>query len=135
MENGFQSDEIKKWKGTERSFYSLYGLGCKASIASPKLISFLFKQYCRQNLLLKRFMGPKKFTHVTPLYEAVNLESVRKIYYKHKICFLEQLLRCPLCKQVYYNIRSNNGLIDSVKFVLEKISYSLEMNNGFFCLT
>ncbi|RNA18642.1 hypothetical protein BpHYR1_049968 [Brachionus plicatilis] len=39
----------------------------------------------RQNLLLKRVIGLKKFTHITPLNEALKIESVGQIYFKHKI--------------------------------------------------
>ncbi|RNA29534.1 hypothetical protein BpHYR1_050029 [Brachionus plicatilis] len=93
------SDFIEdKWKKVERSFYSLYGLGVKPSISNPSLIVFLFKQYCqsifrhvmdniripcsmlkefdsRQSMIIKRMIGLKKFTHTTPLNEALNLES------------------------------------------------------------
>ncbi|CAF0881458.1 unnamed protein product [Brachionus calyciflorus] len=88
----------EKWKKVERIFYSLYGLGCKPKFSNPYLIGFLFKQYCqsiskhvldnilipsslneldtRQNLLLKRIFGLKKFTHISPLYEAFKIESL-----------------------------------------------------------
>ena len=100
----------EKWKKVERSFYSLYGLGCKPMVSNPKLISFLFKQYCqssfrhildnifitnsllnelqtRQNLLIKRIIGLKLYTHVTPLNEALRIESLGQIYFKHKMFF------------------------------------------------
>ena len=37
----------EKWKKVERSFYSLYGIGCKPMVSSPRLIGFLYKQYCQ----------------------------------------------------------------------------------------
>ena len=40
--NFFLTEFIEeKWKSVEKSFYSLYGLGCKPSVASPRLIEFL----------------------------------------------------------------------------------------------
>ncbi|CAF0806246.1 unnamed protein product [Brachionus calyciflorus] len=118
----------EKWKKVERSMYSLYGLGCKPSVMNPNLVGFLYKQYCqsifrhildniyipssileeldtRQNIHIKRMIVLKKFTHITPLYEALKLESVSQIYYKHKVFFLEQLLRNQSCKDVLLYIR------------------------------
>ena len=120
----------EKWKKVEKSMYSLYGLGCKPSVMNPNLVGFLYKQYCqsifrhvldnisipnsilkefdtRQNILIKRMIGLKKFTHISALNEAVKIESISQIYSKHKIFFLEQLLRCPSCKDTLFYIREN----------------------------
>ncbi|RNA17767.1 RNA-directed DNA polymerase from mobile element jockey-like, partial [Brachionus plicatilis] len=93
--SSFISDFIEeKWRKVEKSFYSLYGLGCKPMVSNPYLIGFLFKQLCqsifrhvldnilipnsmlseldtRQSLLLKKIIGLKKFTRVSPLYDAL----------------------------------------------------------------
>jgi hypothetical protein len=122
----------EKWKKVEKSMYSLYGLGCKPMGSSPRLISFLFKQYCqsifrhvldnvliptsllneldtRQNLLLKRILGLQKYTHISPLNEALRIESISQIYCKHKIFFLEQIMRSPLCKKIFFCVRENQS--------------------------
>ena len=80
----------EKFKKVERSFYSLYGLGCKPRHLSPHSIGFIYKQYCqsifrygleclqlpayklneyniRQNILLKQAIGLSKFALSTPL--------------------------------------------------------------------
>ena len=145
--NSFISNFIEeKWKKVEKSLYSLYGLGCKPMVSSPYLIAFLFKQYCqsifrhildnilipnsmlseldtRQNLLIKRIIGLKKFTHVSPLYDALKLESVSEIYFKHKIYFLEQLMRCPLCKEVFLFIRGSQSTSDK-----KNTSFCIQLN-------
>ncbi|CAF1122142.1 unnamed protein product [Brachionus calyciflorus] len=117
-------------------------------------------------------IGLKKYTHITPLNEALKLESVGQIYYKHKIFFFEQILRS--CKDVLFHIREtqilskkntsfcaqlkclekrlfincfdyelkivkaliefsyknlNSGLVESVKFVVNKICQNLEQRS------
>ncbi len=37
----------EKFKKVERSFYSLYGLGCKPKHLSPRSIGFVYKQFCQ----------------------------------------------------------------------------------------
>ena len=39
----------------------------------------------RHNILIKHMIGLKKSTHITPLNEALKLESVSQIYYKQII--------------------------------------------------
>ncbi|CAF0931715.1 unnamed protein product [Brachionus calyciflorus] len=84
--NKFKMEFIEeKWKKVERRF----------------LYKHILKELdTRQNILIKRMIGLKKFTHITPLNEALKLESVSQIYYKHKVFFLEQLLRNQSCKDV-----------------------------------
>ncbi|RMZ99984.1 hypothetical protein BpHYR1_002046, partial [Brachionus plicatilis] len=91
----FVNDFVEeKWKKVEKSFYSLYGLGYKPKMTSPDLLGFLYKQFCqsifryhldtvwigadklsefetRQNLLLKRALGIKKFARFRPMLEAI----------------------------------------------------------------
>ncbi|RNA21177.1 hypothetical protein BpHYR1_011254 [Brachionus plicatilis] len=113
----------KKWRKNEKSFYSLYGLGCKPMVSNPYLIGFLFKQFCqsifrhvldnilipnsmlseldtRHSLLPKKIIGLKKLTRVGPLYDALKLESVK------------QLMRCPLCKEVFHLSRESQTTSD-----------------------
>ena len=111
-----------KWKSVEKSFYSLYGMGCKPKRTNPHLIAFLYKQYCqsifrscldnlfiserqlnelelRQNMLLKQTLGIKKYGRVKPMNECLKVESIRQIYFKHKIFFLQQLKANSLCRE------------------------------------
>ena len=37
----------KKFSKVEKSFYSLYAMGCKPNGLNPKTIGFIFKQYCQ----------------------------------------------------------------------------------------
>ncbi|RNA15284.1 RNA-directed DNA polymerase from mobile element jockey-like [Brachionus plicatilis] len=92
----------EKWKKVEKSFYSLYGLGCKPK-APPGLVGFLYKQFCqsisryhinlvfvgetklgeldiRQNLLIKRIFDIKKYARFRPMLEALRLETVEQLY-------------------------------------------------------
>ncbi|RNA02401.1 hypothetical protein BpHYR1_045385 [Brachionus plicatilis] len=101
----------EKWKKVEKSFYSLYGLGCKPKAAPPGLVGFLYKQYCqsifryhldlvfvgetklgeldiRQNLLIKRMFDIKKYARFRPMLEALRLETVEQLYMKFKIFFM-----------------------------------------------
>lgn len=54
---------------------------------------------------MERIIGLKKFTRVTPLCNALKVEPVSDVNFKHKIYFLKKLMRCPLCKEVFYSIR------------------------------
>ena len=113
----------QKWKKVEKSFYSLYGLGCKSKMSSPEVIGFLYKQFCqstfryyldllfigekkiseidiRQNLLLKRAFGIKKFARFRALLEAVNIETIEQMYLKHKIFFIKQIRQNGICNEI-----------------------------------
>ena len=112
-----------KMKKVEKSFYSLNSVGCKPKLMNPETIAFLYKQFSqsifryhldnifinekslkefdiRQNILIKRFIGLSKFTKTKPLNKALKLESIRQIYYKHKIFFVKQIFNNQLCKNV-----------------------------------
>ena len=44
--NEYKEDFIEnKFKKTERSFYSLYKLGCKPYALCPRTIAFIYKQF------------------------------------------------------------------------------------------
>ncbi|RNA26063.1 hypothetical protein BpHYR1_030328 [Brachionus plicatilis] len=57
--------------------------------------SMLSELDTRQRLLLKKIIGLKKFTCVSPLYDALKLESFK------------QLMKCPLCKEVFHFSRES----------------------------
>ena len=111
--NEFLEEKMSK---VEKSFYSLYGLGCKPHALNPKTISFIYKQFCqsifkyglenihlnnnqldsfntRQNILIKRAIGISKYCKTTPLFQVLRVESMRQLYAKHKIFFYRQI-RC-----------------------------------------
>lgn len=41
----------------------------------------------RQGLLIKMALGISKYARSRPLFEALNIESITKLYYKHKVLF------------------------------------------------
>ncbi|RNA42677.1 hypothetical protein BpHYR1_013425 [Brachionus plicatilis] len=144
----FVNDFVEeKWKKVEKSFYSLYGLGCKPKMTSPDLVGFLYKQFCqsifryhldtvwigadklsefetRQNLLLKRALGIKKFARFRPMLEAIKVETIEQIYCKHKIFFLKQLRQSPLCNSLLVFLKGNYEHFDQ-----KNSSYCRQINN------
>lgn len=190
-----------KWKAVEKSFFSLHGLGCKMKNMSPYLVSFLYKTFCqsifryvlegvlisvtkldelntRQNLLIKQTIGVNKYSKMKALNEAINLDSITKLYCKHKIFFLKHLRKNSMCAEIFDHLNkkyekfdrsntsfcnqlgnlsgsllidcsvfkyktsldvidlkfscNNQGLVDSVKFLLSRISALMENNSNFF---
>jgi hypothetical protein len=114
----------EKFKKVERSFYSLYGLGCKPRHLSPFSIGFIYKQYCqsifrygleclhlpayklneyntRQNLLLKQAIGLSKFALSTPLLNSLRVEKITEVYMKQKLYFFKQIMSNSLTKVAY----------------------------------
>jgi hypothetical protein len=120
----------EKMKKVERSFYSLYGLGCKPRHLSPITIGFIYKQYCqsifrygleclfltssklneyniRQNLMIKQSIGLSKYALSTPLLNALRIEKIPEIYHKHKIYFFRQIMMNRLTKKVYETLKKH----------------------------
>ena len=116
----FFDDKIKK---VERSFYSLYSIGCRPGHLSPYNIAFIFKQFCqsifrygleclylpayklkefdiRQNILLKNSIGLSKFCRTTPLFNVLKIERIEELYLKHKLYFYKQIENYKLTKDV-----------------------------------
>ncbi|CAF0857609.1 unnamed protein product [Brachionus calyciflorus] len=193
----------KKWKSVEKSMFSLYGLGCKPKMMSPNLVSFLFKTYCqsifrhvldnvfisetklkefdkRQNLLIKQVIGLKKYSKMKELRNAIDLDSVRALYCKHKIFFLRHIEKSNVCSGIFKYLKDhyvkfdrqntsfckqidflskklyvdctkysykisleiivhhfkskNNGLTDSIKYVISMITSLMNQKNEFFYL-
>lgn len=136
--NDYLDDKMRK---VEKSFFSLYSLGCKPKRMNPMLVSFLYKQFCqsifrshldnlyisnkkldeleiRQNIMIKSFIGVSKFSRTRPLNDSIKLESIKQIYFKHKIFFLKQIFKNDLCKEIFNELRSKK-----IKF--------LRFNNSF----
>lgn len=119
----------KKFKKVEKSFYSLYGLGCRPQGVNPMTIAYLYKQYCqaifkygleilyinksdldaynkRQNILIKRSIGLCKYTKTSPLFHALKIESINAMYTKHKIFAIKQFKKNNLTNGIF-NILKN----------------------------
>jgi hypothetical protein len=114
----------KKFKKLEKSFYSLYSLGCRPFGLNPMTIAFIYKQYCqsifryglefvhltktkiegfnvRQNILIKRSIGLSKYLRTTPLFNCLKIESIQEIYQKHKIFLYKQIKANRLTSQIF----------------------------------
>ena len=52
--------------------------------------SKLDKLNSSQNLLIKQVIGIRKYSKVSVLNEVIQLETIEKLYYKHKIFFLRK---------------------------------------------
>ena len=114
----------KIFKKCEKSFYSLYGLGCKPYALNPKSIAFLYKQFSqslfkfgfenlylsnselnnfniRQNIIIKRAIGISRYCKTKPLFHCLKIESVQQIYLKHKIFFYKQIHKNQLTIDIY----------------------------------
>jgi hypothetical protein len=136
-----------KWKKVEKNFYSLYGLGCKLKSAAPELVGYLYKQFCqsafryhldllyiseskikefeiRQNLMLKRAIGIRKFGRFSPVLEAIKVESIEQIYMKHKIFFIKQLMNHRMCYNLLRFLHS-----DYEHFDQKNSSFCKQLNN------
>lgn len=120
-------------RSVEKSMFSLYPLGCKPKLMKPSTTVFLYKQFCqsifryhldvvlinvsklkeldtRQNILIKRTIGINKYSLCKSLNEAVRLESISKIYFKHKIFFLKQIKNNEVCSNLFKSLRQENEL-------------------------
>lgn len=123
----------EKMKSVEKSMFSLYPLGCKPKQMKPSTTIFLYKQFCqsifryhldvvlinvsklkeldtRQNILIKRAIGINKYSLNKPLNEALRLESVSQIYFKHKIFFLKQINNNEVCSKLFKFLRQESEL-------------------------
>ena len=114
----------KQMNKCEKSFYSLYGLGCKPYCLNPKITTFIYKQFSqsifrhgidmlsisathlkqldiRQNILVKQSIGLSRFCKTSPLNQALSLDSISTIYLKHKMFFLRQIKEVKLTNEVF----------------------------------
>lgn len=103
-----------KMRRTEKSLYSLYGLGCNKSGLNPRRTAFIYKQYCqsivkyglenlylsnsrlrllniRQNVLVKSVLGLSPYCRTKPLFQALRIEQFTQLYSKHKVFFIKQI--------------------------------------------
>jgi hypothetical protein len=113
----------------QRSVFSLYGIGFKPKLVCPQTVAFVFKQYCqssfrycldnikiplkkineldvRQNTLLKNAIGLNKYVRTTPLVRCLRIETVKQLYQKRKVSFINQINQNEVCGYVYKFLRN-----------------------------
>jgi hypothetical protein len=148
----------EKMKKVERSFYSLYGLGCKPRHLSPHSIAFIYKQYCqsifrygleclylpdyklneynvRQNILLKQSIGLSKFSVSTPLLNVLNVERITELYCKHKLYFFKQIMINDLTEKVFLELQNHYKNRKSPKTSFIKQLVNVDLQVGFYTST
>ena len=143
-----------KFKKCEKSFYSLYGLGCKPNALNPRTIAFIYKQYCqslfkfgfenlflskdklnilnkRQNILIKQAIGISKFSKSKPLMTALNIDSVDCIYNKHKLFFHKQIKKNFLTYQIFLFLNNNKKNLSNDSYIkqIENVNKLLHIEN------
>jgi hypothetical protein len=137
-----------KFAKTEKALYSLNGIGCHPNGLSPIVLAKIYKIYCqpifmyglenvnispkqlkeldkRQSILFKKIIGISKFARTTPLFEALGIDSVSKLYYKFKILFFYQIRNVLITKNIFSflsNVYSTEfSYINNVKTVITEI--------------
>jgi len=148
-DHNFVNDYLnEKMRNVEKSMFSLYPLGCKPKHMKPSTIVYLYKQFCqsifryhldivlinmtklkeldtRQNILIKRSIGLNKFTRSRSLNEALKLESISELYFKHKLFFLKQINNNNLCRNLFKIVKQ-----DSIfKFKREDSSFLKQLSS------
>ena len=134
----------KKMSKVERAFYSLYGIGCKPHALNPKTIAFLYKQFCqsifrygldnlfvnnnqllnfntRQNILIKRALGLSKFCKTTPLFQVLKVESMKQLYYKHKIFMYKQVVNNTVSSEIFFFLKDYYDGIKAVDSLIKQL--------------
>ena len=125
----------ENFKKVERSFYSLYSLGCNNYGLNFHIIASIYKKFSqsifyygletnyirkqclnniniRQNTLLKNTFGISKFSRSKCLLNVLKIKSINQLYEEYKILFIKQLRRNNLTKQIFealqvvYNVPS-----------------------------
>jgi hypothetical protein len=150
MESRFK----EKFKKVERSYYSLYELGCRPNGLSPSVCAQIYNRYCqsifyygleiaalnkktikslniRQNILLKNSFGLSKFSRSSALLEAINIKTIEHIYYKHKIGFMDQLRNNELTSYVYdYISNLDHASVSKYSYIyaIRKVGTMLNLN-------
>lgn len=124
-----------KFRSVEKAFFSIRNIGLHKGIINPICLGFIYKCYCqsifnyglemvfinnkvlkecdtRQGLLIKMALGLSKYTRNRPLLEALNIESITQLYYKHKVLFYSQLKNNLLAYNIFQTLNTyytNNG--------------------------
>ena len=118
----------EKFRKVERTFYSLYSLGCNNHGLNYHTISSIYKKFCqsifyygletnfirkkclnkinvRQNTLLKNIFGLSKFCRSRAQMSVLKIKSTNQLYEEYKILFLKQIKRNSFTKEFlkYFN--------------------------------
>ena len=101
----------EKSRQVERSFYSLYSLGCNNNGFNFHIIANIYKKFCqsifyygleinfirkqclnqlrvRQNTLLKNIIGISKFCRSKALMNVLKIKSIYQFYEEYKFLFI-----------------------------------------------
>jgi hypothetical protein len=128
--NEFLENRFKK---VEKSFYSLYSLGCKPYALDPKTIGTIYKIFCqsifkyglemiymstkmqknfntRQSLLLKNSLSISKYSKTKPLLKCLKIEAIEQIYQKHKLFFHKQILANRFTFHIFKHLESYHSI-------------------------
>jgi hypothetical protein len=145
-----------KFRKVEKSFYSLYGLGCRPKYLHPKSTAFVYKQYCqstftygleclylpsqninqyniRQNIMLKQSIGLSKYALSTPLLNVLKIKKISELYFKYKLIFYKQIMANSLTKKVFYALENLYKDKNIPKFSFLKQINLVNLQIGFAC--
>jgi hypothetical protein len=145
-----------KFRKVEKSFYSLYGLGCRPKHLHPKSTAFVYKQYCqstftygleclylsaqkineyniRQNIMLKQSIGLSKYALSTPLLNVLKIQKISELYFKYKLIFYKQIMANSLTKKVFYALENLYKDKNIPKFSFLKQINLVNLQIGFTC--
>ena len=84
----------------------------------------------RQNILIKRAIGIKKYTKSSPLLTCLKIESIKELYHKHKLFMAKQLKSNEFTNKLFNNLikvysnklfRCNNDSIIKQISIVNKI--------------
>ncbi|RNA08481.1 hypothetical protein BpHYR1_043207 [Brachionus plicatilis] len=113
----------ENWKKVEKSFYSLYGLGCRPKAAPPGLVGFLYNQFYQSI-----------FRYHLDLTQTITRLDFHYSTFEHKnTSYCKQLKN--LEKKIHFDpmeYNKNRGLVDSVKFVYSQINMELKLDYFYF---
>lgn len=139
-----------KFRNVEKATFSFKGLGLVPKGTCPLTISYLYKTYCqsiirypldnlmlsdcklkefntRQNMIVRHLVGIKnKFSKMKPLLEALKLDEITHIYFKHKLSFTCQISNNKLTNDVYIFLKELYSSNKVPRMSFEKQVRSLE---------
>ena len=127
-----------KFAKVERAFYALRGIGCRTGMLDPKVMAFVYKQFCqsicrygfenlfidnktlghlnvRQSTLIKHAVGVGTRARTKPLLQVLGIEQVTQIYQKHKIYGIRQFLTNALTRTVFNDLKQRYSQLTPAK--------------------
>ena len=87
----------------------------------------------RQNVLIRTAIGLSKFSHLSPLYDALNVMEIENVYLQHKVFFMHQIKLNEATKHVFEYLLSyneifnlgNESFISAMKKIAEIVNETL----------